>query len=434
MFGRGCAGAIAAAATQGGERAATVWVSAMPMKTGNSFLDRLIDRMDRLDPSNLQTYVLRLVRQRGFLETIFNTIQEGVIVIDERLRIQYINNAAQRLLGIQNAPLNDRIDKHLREVDWRSLLSLDPEEWHRVSRQEIEVFYPDHRYISFYIVPVRGDAESDDLPLATIILRDVTQNHQDTEKTLESHKVQAITMLAAGVAHELGNPLNSLNIHLQLLERCVRRIEDDELRGETEELLGIASHEVERLDAIVSHFLQAVRPVPPKLERVTIQSLLAESLSFMRLEIESREIRVEATLPDEIPAVLADPDQLKQAFYNIIKNAIQAMPEGGLLQIVCSVGRDFLDVRFADTGKGITPEDMSRIMDPYYTTRTSGTGLGLVIVDRIIRSHGGELGIESDDEGAAFTIRLPLRERQVRLLNAPSEGVEDLFGIDEATD
>lgn len=409
----------------------------MPMKTGNSFLDRLIDRMDRLDPSSLQTYVLRLVRQKGFLETVFNTIQEGVIVIDERLRIQYINIAAQRLLGIQEARLNDRIDKHLREVDWRSLLSLDPEEWHRVSRQEIEVFYPSHRYISFYIVPVRGDDEGDDLPLATIILRDVTQTHQDTEKTIESQKVQAITMLAAGVAHELGNPLNSLNIHLQLLGRCVQRIQDEDLRKETDELLEIATHEVERLDAIVSHFLQAVRPVPPKLERLTIQGLLAESLAFMRPEIENRQIRVEATLPDEVPTVLADPDQLKQAFYNIIKNAMQAMPDGGLLQIVCSVGRDFVDVRFEDTGKGITPEEMSRLMDPYYTTRTGGTGLGLFIVDRIIRSHGGELGIESDEQGAAFTIRLPLRERQVRLLQAPpavNDAVEDLLGIDEAAD
>jgi len=422
------------AATADDEQA---WKSALPMKTGNNFLDRLIDRMDRLDPSSLQTCVLRLVRQKGFLETIFNTIQEGVIVIDERLRVQYINIAAQRLLGIQEAPLNDRIDKHLREVDWRSLLSLDPEEWHRVSRQEIEVFYPSHRYISFYIVPVRGDAEGDELPLATIILRDVTQKHQDTEKTIESQKVQAITMLAAGVAHELGNPLNSLNIHLQLLGRCVGRIQDEDLRNETEELLGIATHEVERLDAIVSHFLQAVRPVPPKLERLMIQGLLAESLVFMRPEIEHRQIRVEATLPEEVPAVLADPDQLKQAFYNIIKNAMQAMPDGGLLQIVCSVGRDFLDVRFANTGKGITPEEMSRLMDPYYTTRTGGTGLGLVIVDRIVRGHGGELGIESDENGAAFTIRLPLRERQMRLLQAPpaaDDAMEGLLGMDEATD
>jgi len=388
------------------------------MKTGSGFLDRLIERMDRLDPSSIQACVLRVAREKGFLETIFNTIREGVIVIDRSLRIRYINSAAQQLLGIQEDAAKHRIDRYLRHLDWASLLDADVEHWARVSRQEIEVFYPEHRYLNFYLVPVQDDTENAGLPVATLILHDVTQARQDTEKNIESQKVQAITMLAAGVAHELGNPLNSLNIHLQLLSRSLRRIEDEEHRQELQELTRVATHEVKRLDAIVQNFLRAVRPVPPDLERIPIQRVLAETLSFMRMEIENREIRVDASLPPGLPSIMADADQLKQVFYNIIKNAIQAMPDGGLLQIVCSVSDDFVAVRFADTGKGIHPDVFSRIMDPYVTTRADGTGLGLLIVDRIVRAHGGELGIETGEQGAAFTIRLPLRERQVRMLEA----------------
>ncbi len=388
------------------------------MKSGKSFLDRLIDRMDRLDPASIQTYVLRLVREKGFLEAIFNTIQEGVIVIDSALKIRYINTAAQQLLGIQEEAGTQRIDRYLRDVDWAPLLDADPQQWHRISRQEIEVFYPVHRYLSFYLVPVRTDNSAADIPLATLILRDVTEAQKDTEKTIESQRVQAITMLAAGVAHELGNPLNSLNIHLQLLSRTVAQLTDRAVADEIEDLLNVATHEVERLDSIVTNFLRAVRPVPPTLRRITVQKVLAEALAFMRLEIENRKIRVDASLPQDIPRVMADADQLKQAFYNIIRNAVQAMPEGGLLQIVCTVSDEFVDVRFADTGSGISPEDLSCIMEPYFSTTAGGTGLGLLIVERIVRSHGGELVIESSDEGAAFTVRLPLRDRQVRLLES----------------
>jgi len=389
------------------------------MKTGSSFLDRLIARMDRLDPSSIQAYILRLVREKGFLETIFNTIQEGVIVIDKTLLIRYINSAAQKLLGIQEEAHNHRIDRYLREVNWESLLDAGTEKWPRISRQEIEVYYPVLRYISFYVVPIRSGGEAEEMELATLILHDVTQAHRDAEETIESQRVEAITKLAAGVAHELGNPLNSLNIHLQLLSRRLQAAEDRGLAEEAGELLRVATQEVERLDSIVNNFLRAVRPVPPEMRQTGIEKVLGESLAFMRKEIEDRDILVEASWPENVPSVLGDPDQLKQAFYNLIKNAVQAMPDGGMLQIACTVSDNFVDIRFADTGKGISSDDLSRIMEPYFTTRPEGTGLGLLIVNRIVRSHGGELGIEGGEgQGAAFTIRLPRRDRRIRLLEA----------------
>ena len=390
------------------------------MKSGRTFLDRLVERLDKLDPSSLQTYVLRLARQKGFLETVFNTIQEGVIVIDTALTIRYLNTAARNLLNVQDDGINQSINDYLQDVDWSLILDADTEEWNRISRQEIEVFFPVHRFLSFYLVPIRTDSEADQMPLATVILRDVTEAQRDTEKTIESHKVHALTMLAAGVAHELGNPLNSLNIHLQLMARTVEQIQDENVATEIKELLDVASHEVERLDSIVSNFLRAVRPTPPKLTRLPIQNVLADALSFMRTEIENRNILVRASWPEELPNVMADPDQLKQAFYNVIRNAVQAMPEGGVLEILCAVSDYFLEIRFADSGKGISSENMTRVMDPYFTTSPDGTGLGLLIVERIVRDHGGEMGLESrEHEGTVVSIRLPLRDRRIRLLQPP---------------
>lgn len=410
------------------------------MKTATGFLDRLIERMDRLDPASLQTYVLRLAREKGLLETVFNTIREGVIVIDRARRIRFLNTASKLLLGIGEDARDQRLDRYLREVDWRSLLRADPEQWHRLSRQEIEVFYPQHRFLSFYVVPVSGRGSDASMPMAVLLFHDITAAREDTEKHIESRRVEAITMLAAGVAHELGNPLNSLTIHLQLLERCLRGGLDDAARNEALDLLAVARHEVERLDGIVTNFLHAVRPVPPSLAPLDVRQVLEETLAFMGPEIGNREIRVEAVFPDLLPPVLGDADQLKQAFYNLIRNAMQAMRGGGLLRIVCSLRTDFVDIRFADTGHGLSPEQLTRIMEPYYTTRADGTGLGLFIVERIVRGHGGELSVESEaGQGAVFTISLPLRERQVRLLqsartNTPAPADENASGAELAAE
>jgi signal transduction histidine kinase len=392
------------------------------MKSNPGFLDRLIDRLDRLDPSSVQSYVLRLVKEKGFLETVFNTIREGVIVISRDLAIHYTNPAAGNLLGLPEDFSGQKISRFLRDIDWERLMSAEPEEWHRVSLQEIEVYYPIHRYLNFYLVPCKSEEDDRDFPLATIILHDVTDRHKDTEATIETQRIRAITMLAAGVAHEIGNPLNSLNIQLQLLQRHLRRLDDQQVVREGNELLEVATQEVKRLDTIINNFLRAIRPTPPNMKRIRLDKVLADSLEFMRNEIEDRNILVEASWPDDLPLVMGDADQLKQAFFNLMKNALQAMPDGGLLRVGCQTREHMLELRFADTGKGISGSDLSHIMEPYYTRRVEGTGLGLFIVERVIRSHGGELGIESEEgRGTVFTIRLPLHDRRIHLLQAPME-------------
>jgi PAS domain S-box-containing protein len=389
------------------------------MKT--SFLDKLIGRIDRVDSQSLQGVVLKLAREKGFLETLFNTIQEGVIVTDADGRITYLNAAAGQLLGIDlERAVGEPLSRHLRDLDWQKIWSADKDEWRKVFTHELEVFYPQQRYISFYIVPVADEQNSVVTGLA-IILRDVTETRQRAESTIESEKLSAITLLAAGVAHEIGNPLNSLNIHLQLMERELKRLpaaQAERVRVD----LRVARDEITRLDQIINQFLRAIRPTRPELQPTRVNDVIAETLALMEQEIGDRDILVEQELAEGMPRLQLDRAQLKQAFYNVIKNALQAMRSGGILRIRTEADDLHVTISFIDSGHGIAPEQIGRLFEPYFTTKQNGTGLGLMIVQRIVREHGGTIEVESDkDRGTTFRIKLPIHEKRMRLLEAPRD-------------
>jgi PAS domain S-box-containing protein len=389
------------------------------MKSG--FVEKLIGRLGKIGPEEVQNYFLRLAQEKGFLETVFNSIQEGIIVTDSNGRITYLNDAACQLFGIEAADsLGKRLDERVRGLDW---ISLSRET--AVSR-DMEIFYPSNRFINFYSVSLVIEHKSDDekIDIAgepvghAIILRDITENRRSEQQTIESERLNALTLLAAGVAHEIGNPLNSLNIHLQLIERAALK-PDGAKRSDLQEAVEVARTEVNRLDSIISQFLRAIRPTRPQLRPENVNSIVEEAVRFFAPEIKDRDIVVEQELRSDLPLIEIDRDQMKQAFYNVIKNSFEAMKTRGILRIRTDKDDSHVIIRFTDTGGGMSAENLSRVFEPYFTTKSSGTGLGLLIVRRIVREHGGELAIESsEDKGLTLTIRLPHVDKRVRMLEA----------------
>ncbi|MFU8892534.1 MAG: sensor histidine kinase [Luteolibacter sp.] len=386
------------------------------MKPG--FLEKLVTRLDRVEPGEVQQIVTRLIREKGLLEQVFEALQEGVIVLDPNGLIDFVNRAACQFFGLDGEKATGQpLSSQVRGLDWKTIGRPG-----RTVSRDIEVFYPENRYLNFYLSPI----ESSDVEVETVgyvmLVRDLTRTRAEAEETLESERLNALTLLAAGVAHEIGNPLNSLDIHLQLLERRMRKLPSVD-RKPLEEHLATARGEIQRLDSILRQFLHAVRPTVPQRENCDIHQLVRDSVKLLEPELASRHIKVELDFGKDLPPASLDNSQFQQVFYNLLRNAYQALAGDGARIIIRTRHNDFeFVIIIEDNGSGISPEHMGSLFEPYRTTKTSGTGLGLLIVRRIVREHGGEIAVESEENhGTRVIIHLPRTERTVRLLGAPSD-------------
>ncbi|HUZ05929.1 MAG TPA: ATP-binding protein [Candidatus Paceibacterota bacterium] len=403
----------------------------------SSFLDKVLGRIGRLDTEGLQTVVQRLARERSFLETLFNTIEDGVLVVDENGRVIYFNQAVTRLIGLQSGNEERHISKVLPEMDWEKISRADAAGGERVVRHEFEIHYPRPRFLRLYAAPLEDSAG------VALILHDATEARQKTFEAIESERVQALTLLAASVAHEIGNPLNALHIHLQLMERELKKLKvsrwgeaaDEPVssvkaaaaRGDArptdklKQFLEVSKGEIARLDYIITQFLQAIRPAPLQLKLASLNDVVEKTLELLRPEVENRGIAVKTKLARNLTAMPVDTTQLQQVLVNLIKNAAQAMTTGGTLTLHTGESDDGVWVSVNDTGGGIPQEQINRIFEPFYTTKKKGSGLGLMIVQRIVRAHGGRIELESHVGcGTTFRIWLPLHERKPRLLENKS--------------
>jgi len=247
-------------------------------------------------------------------------------------------------------------------------------------------------------------------------IEDVTDRRSKEARLHRAESLASLTTLAAGVAHEIKNPLGSISIHIQLIQKTMsspKRLDRKTVRH----YLDVVNEEVDRLNRIVVDFLFAVRPMDARLEEADVNKLLEDLLEFVHFELEEAKIELIPRLAEDLPLLEFDEKLLKQALLNIINNAVAAMPKGGTLTVSTERRGEVVLVHVRDTGSGISDENMAKIFEPYFTTKDFGSGLGLTVVYKIVKEHGGEINVKSrEGEGTTFTISLPIPIKELRLL------------------
>ena len=232
---------------------------------------------------------------------------------------------------------------------------------------------------------------------------------QDSTSSAAAEKRDLLERLLARLAHEIRNPLSSLDIHVQLLEEDLGTLAPA-MREQLNSRLEIIHGELHRLESIVDHFLRLAGPSALELEPVEISKIVGHIRDLLQPEAAARSIEIAANLPDSLPVLQADPVRLTQALMNLVINAIQAVERNGRIEVTATIndGGFFLAVR--DNGPGIPPERLAHIFDPYFTTKPEGSGLGLWIAQQIITAHGGTLKAQNGSSGGAiFTMTLPVK-------------------------
>jgi signal transduction histidine kinase len=236
------------------------------------------------------------------------------------------------------------------------------------------------------------------------------QRHLARVAALETEVVQrqrlaTLGNMAAGVSHEIRNPLNAVSMGLQRLQAEFRPTTEPE---EYERVLALVGGEVRRLNRLVEEFLALARPPVLKPEPVRVGDLLAETVALIEPEASRIGVRVERRVPEDLPLLTADRDRLKQVLFNLTRNALDAMPDGGTLRLEAAATPRALTLAVIDSGPGIPPEARARLFEPYYTTKARGLGLGLAIARQIVEAHGGAIDVEAAQGGGSrFRVTLP---------------------------
>ncbi len=352
----------------------------------------------------------RLSRELARIESVFNAINSAIVVVDGRGVINFANAFAKRIFGLKDA--GESLYKYapMLEEGVRSVAETNLD-----ARREFDVAYPEKKSLVARIIPFTFD----DTASFAVIINDITQEKISKLEQIESEKISSVLNLASGVAHELGNPLNSIGIHLQLARRKLSskaRPIDDSAREELAESVEVCLSEVRRLDTIIENFLKALRPIRPNASECDAIKPLAETLNVLSRELSDIGIKV-SVKADALPKVFADENLLKQLYFNILRNAMEAMDNGGSINITATSSDDYVKISFADTGCGMDESAMANLFEPYFTTKANGHGLGMMIIQGIVRAHNGKIDVDSKKgEGTKISVSLPRFERLVRRL------------------
>ncbi|MDD5206295.1 MAG: ATP-binding protein [Desulfobacterales bacterium] len=344
-----------------------------------------------------------LTRIKAFSEKVVESMPIGLLTLDNTGTVITMNHAAEAALGINSGTVLGKSGREaLPQPLWALLNNPGTGKW--MIGREIEVANSQGRVVPLD-VSISFLEDEEGVFLGHIILfRDLTEVQSLKREIETSRRLASLGRLAAGIAHEIRNPLSSIKGFATYFKERYADIPED--KGTAE----IMIKEVERLNRVISQLLEFARPMTVARRPSSPQDLIRHSLRMIQRQALEKEIRIRTDLPEEVQEVSMDPDRVNQVLLNLYLNSIEAMEKGGELTVDLqpAVGRRGIEILVSDTGAGIRKEDLAHIFDPYFTTRPSGTGLGLAIVHNIMESHKGEVRVESEPgKGTRVTLYFP---------------------------
>ncbi|MBI1785212.1 PAS domain-containing protein [Candidatus Sumerlaeota bacterium] len=414
----------------------------------SGFEDKFLSKLGKIDPRRIRDYLAQLLSRKNFFETIFDHLGEGIIVTDGQQRVIYVNQIARQILlwPARKSMLGETLVERCPEGQLKDTLAIMFRQPRRVEGYECAFGPNNERRLLLTSIPINpalhegpSRRESDAAEVESMwvfILSDVTERSRRMDEQARSQRLASLSLLTSGVAHEIKNPLNSLNIHAQILQQEAR---DARERGEgldttkAERAAGVILEETGRLTEIINEFIQAARPQSPMIERKFMNRIIEDLVRVFGPECVQAGIELRTDLEPELPPIDMDANLIFQALRNLVRNAIDAHLDERRQQAGESKGQrmillrtrlagENMTVEVVDNGPGIGEESIDKIFEPYYTTKAGGTGLGLMVVYRIVTEHQGSIHVDSHPGlGTRFLVTLPLVERPIRLLGSPQD-------------
>ena len=383
------------------------------------FIDRALQKLPKLDSEQIRALIYDLANENERLESVLDSLTDGVLVSDEEHNLILVNKPAERLVPLAGTDIFER------------------RIWDAIADEEIAAFVQDalvnqeslfdqeftlgasgsSRTLAVSVLPVVKEGH---IQGNILLVEDITERKSKEARLRRAESLASLTTLAAGVAHEIKNPLGSIGIHIQLVQKSLQEEEID--RGRVQGYIDVVNEEVSRLNKIVVDFLFAMRPMNVELGDGDLNDVVRGVLDFVQYELETSDIDLSADLSPSLPKIELDEKYLKQALMNIIKNAIAAMPEGGSLRVWTERRGDEVQLNIADTGVGMSEDVAEKIFEPYFTTKDFGSGIGLTLVYKVVKEHLGEVSVDTEEgKGTTFTISFPVPQRERHLLSFRGE-------------
>ncbi len=374
----------------------------------NRLLKKVVTDLSACPVDELEKLVNKAIEEEDILYSLFDNLEDGHLIINEKSIVVFANQKAKSSIPYKrssNSIEGLHIDECIIDRDMNDYIS-------KVLRGEVKGEEKDFSLQSGSEVRVYrvgfSKIESGKRLFVDVSIKEITEAIRKEARLRRSESLASMTTMAAGVAHEIKNPLAAMTIHIQLLRKMFQKKATLKME-DAEKFLVVLEEEIEHLNKIAVDFLYAVKPMNVELRKDSINSIISEIFSFLEPEAEEKHIELSSSLSQFVPNIEIDPRLVKQALLNIIQNAFAAMKSGGKLTVSTKTNGNFVSVRIDDTGCGIDEDKIQKIFEPYYTTKASGTGLGLTLVYKIMKEHHGDIHVTSrKGSGTTFTLDFPI--------------------------